>query len=266
MEIRIPNPDYYYQKAERKNNWSDGAQGIFRDVLTFLFSKLKTGDVKNMLEIGCGMADIAGHLPQGLKYTGLDSSAYSVEKSKERYPDHKFLIGNAEKLPFENDSFDFIFSHQVIEMLAKPKQALQEMMRVAKPGGHVIIIAPNLENPWSKINTIRNYSKTKKFLFILKRFVDLGLRFFGISRFRIIPQNHVEITGKFEMSDDDLKYVTSAWEVSNLFQTARFNEISSKNQLYQKNSLKNIIKSFMTKLPPLRYYGGGMFFIFKKPN
>lgn len=260
----VLNPDYYYEKAERKNDWTHGTHGVLKDALDFIVSKFEAGALHAMLEIGCGMADIASYLPRGLKYTGLDSGAYAVAESKKKYPEHEFVLGNADKLPFQDASFDIIFSHQVIEMLMKPKEALLEMARVVQPGGYVIIIAPNHENPWSRINAVRHYSKIKKSIFIISRFGDVAMRIFGLSKFRIIPRNYVDVAGKFEMSDDDLRYVTSAWEIAQLFKSSGFKIIHSKQQYYRLDSFKNFMKSLIVKLPSLRYYGGGMFFIFQR--
>lgn len=260
-QITIPNSDYYYEKVEGKVNWD---HGDLAGAVDFIVAEYGAGRIAKMLEVGCGVADITAHLPEGLAYTGLDSHLAFIQKSREKYPGHEFILGNATEVPFRDESFDLVFSHQVIEMLSQPQRALAEMMRVVRQGGYVVIIAPNLENPWSRIHTVRDYSKIKKVLFMVARFYDLALRFLGISRFRIIPQNHVELTGRFEMSDDDLKYVTSAWEIAHLFKRGGFRELRSKNHRYKMNSIKNVFKALIITLPPLRYYGGGMFFVFQK--
>ncbi len=53
------------------------------------------------------------------------------------------VLGVGESLPFANDSFDLILSNEVIEHVADDRAAVAEMARVARPGGRVVIFAPN---------------------------------------------------------------------------------------------------------------------------
>lgn len=46
-------------------------------------------------------------------------------------------------LPFEDASFDFVFSHEVIEHLHRPEQFLREVHRALRPGGRVLLKTPN---------------------------------------------------------------------------------------------------------------------------
>lgn len=48
-----------------------------------------------------------------------------------------------EQLPFSDNSFDFVFSNEVIEHVADDRQALAEMARVIRPGGRILMFAPN---------------------------------------------------------------------------------------------------------------------------
>lgn len=247
----IPNPDHYYQLAQRKNDYEHGDLGA---AVRFIVSQFNQGVVKNMLEIGCGAGDLASHFPEELVYMGIDPHEHSLWQSRQKHPHRQFIIGSADHLPFDDGSFDLIFSHQVLEMLTQPRRALKEMIRAVKPGGFVIIIAPNLEVPWSRFNGARHYTRWQWALLVARRFGDLGLRCIGISRFRILPQNYVEATGRFEKGDDDLKYITSAWEVAHFFTSRGFRIISAKKPT----------KKIVSILPPFRYYGGGMLFIFQK--
>ena len=53
------------------------------------------------------------------------------------------VLGVGEQLPFANDTFDLILSNEVIEHVADDRAAVAEMARVARPGGRVVIFAPN---------------------------------------------------------------------------------------------------------------------------
>ncbi len=58
------------------------------------------------------------------------------------------VVGSADAMPFENGEFDAVLSTQVFEHLAYPEKAAAEICRVLKPGGHVLITAPQ----WNELH------------------------------------------------------------------------------------------------------------------
>jgi len=66
-----------------------------------------------------------------------------VEKSKQRIPSGKFLVASASKLPFKDESFDIVLCTEVIEHVDDQSQAIEEMFRVIKEGGILVITSPN---------------------------------------------------------------------------------------------------------------------------
>jgi len=82
---------------------------------------------KKFLEIGSGMGalqDIADD------YTGLDYA----DTVKQYY--HKpFFVGSAENMPFQNESFDVVFSYAVWEHIPNPEKAFAEVIRILAKGG-----------------------------------------------------------------------------------------------------------------------------------
>lgn len=53
------------------------------------------------------------------------------------------VLGVGERLPFADDTFDLILSNEVIEHVADDREYAAEMARVARPGGRIIVFAPN---------------------------------------------------------------------------------------------------------------------------
>ncbi len=107
----------------------------------FLLPYLKDG--ARLLDAGCGpgniTAELAELIPHG-KVVGIDSSAEIIEQARRDYPpvrveNLEFQQGDIYKLKFENDSFDVIYMHQVLQHLSNPVAALAELRRVLKPGG-----------------------------------------------------------------------------------------------------------------------------------
>jgi demethylmenaquinone methyltransferase/2-methoxy-6-polyprenyl-1,4-benzoquinol methylase len=108
------------------------------------------GEGDRVLDVGCG----TGFATEGLlEHTGdvhgLDQSPHQLEKAWEKFGKHgdvRFYFGDAERLPFAEDTFDVVWSSGSIEYWPDPIAALREAKRVAKPGGEVLIVGPNHPN------------------------------------------------------------------------------------------------------------------------
>ena len=104
-----------------------------------LFKKLQLKqNGMNCLDIGCGPGFFSILLSkEGHHVTSMDCSEEMLEKAKENlsvrgYQPH-VIRGDAQNLPFENHSFDFIVSRNLVWNLENPKQAYREWYRVLKP-------------------------------------------------------------------------------------------------------------------------------------
>ena len=100
---------------------------------------------KRVLEIGVGMgADYLEWLKAGAKATGIDFSSVSLEKARRRCqfagyePD--LHLGDAEHLPFLDQSFDLVYSYGVMHHSPDTAACLREAWRVLKPGGQARIM------------------------------------------------------------------------------------------------------------------------------
>ena len=100
-----------------------------------------------VLDVGCG----TGFGTEGLlRYTdnvhGLDQSIHQMEKAFEKFGKHdrvRFYRGDAERLPFQDNSFDVVWSSGSIEYWPNPVDALEEFRRVVKPGNKVLVVGPD---------------------------------------------------------------------------------------------------------------------------
>jgi ubiquinone/menaquinone biosynthesis C-methylase UbiE len=125
------------------------AVGYLRMVRTLIEeAELRPGDA--VLEVGCGSGVLARwltrHTAARNRITGLDISPYLLGEAKalarqENLEDAiEFRDGNAEALPFSDNSFEIVMSVTVIEETDADRM-LAEMVRVTKPGGRVAVIA-----------------------------------------------------------------------------------------------------------------------------
>jgi len=101
---------------------------------------------KEVLEIGLGQgADSEQIIRRGGIWSGLELTAESVSRTRMRfllkglaYRDLK--QGSVLQVPYENDSFDMVFSHGVLHHVPDVKAAQREIWRVLKPSGELIVM------------------------------------------------------------------------------------------------------------------------------
>ena len=126
----------YYSRLERFNDKNCARW----------FDLLKVKDGMKVLEVGCG----GGHFTNMVKkyfpnceVWGIDLDAKHIQfaknKCKELGLDVKYLEADINNLPFDDESFDVIFSHTVVEHLPF-ENFINEQYRTLKKGGHLVIM------------------------------------------------------------------------------------------------------------------------------
>jgi len=86
----------------------------------------------------CGMMRDFGHQP-----VGIEIGEHLVKEAREKYPGIDFQVVDCEKgLPFEDKSFDFVWSGDVIEHIRATDVFVNEVNRVLRPGGLFIATTP----------------------------------------------------------------------------------------------------------------------------
>ena len=256
---------FYYKKAKEKGSFSVGHRKTILD-----FIKERAVEQDFLLEVGCGTAEISKVLPEGVKYYGIDSSPFAIEKAKKENEKQEVNLclfnPGQEKLNFNNKYFNFVLSVYSLEHFKNPRFMLDEMVRVLKPYGYLIILAPNLEMPLSFLNAIRHKNVFFKIWLATARISDYLFRVVGQYRFRTIKNNFTEETGKYEKLDDDLSCIVSSYEVVNYLK--KFHKM--KGIFIKKfnggKGIKNKIKKIITFMPSMKYYGDVLFVIMQKIN
>ena len=102
---------------------------------------------RTILDIGCGL----GMYTQAFRRYSRD--VYGVEVEQRRAVlalDRTMGVARAvgEALPFPNDTFDLVFDHEVLEHVTDDRQVVREMVRVTRPGAHIVTFVPNRLWPW----------------------------------------------------------------------------------------------------------------------
>lgn len=93
---------------------------------------------QRVLDVGCGpgalTAELVRRLGAGL-VSAVDPSEPFVEAARERHPGVAVRRASAERLPFDDDTFDATLAQLVVHFMAHPGTGLGEMARVTRPGG-----------------------------------------------------------------------------------------------------------------------------------
>lgn len=123
------------------------------------------GRGKKMLEVGCGIGeDSFQFVLHGADITSLDISSISLKKAKMLFKRFgvkgKFKLGDAENLPFEDETFEFIYSYGVLHHTPNTHIAINEIYRVLKPKGKILIMLYNKNSFFNLMHNIQEMEGT----------------------------------------------------------------------------------------------------------
>lgn len=108
----------------------------------FLSNGLLTS--KKVLDVGCGtgaMLNMFAEILPETEFLGIDNSRDILESTKEITKSNiSFVRGEAFRLPFEDNSFDFVYTRLVLMHNQNPENIVREMKRVCKPDGTIISV------------------------------------------------------------------------------------------------------------------------------
>lgn len=96
-----------------------------------------------VLEVGFGTGANFSLYPKDVKITGIEPNNQMIEIAKKKIGNYNnkitLLNGNAEKLPFEDNSFDTVVATLVLCSVNDLEKSIMEMYRVLKPNGTIIL-------------------------------------------------------------------------------------------------------------------------------
>jgi SAM-dependent methyltransferase len=112
-----------------------------RELRAYLFEQADLARARRALEVGCGTGAILSGLvvPAGLH--GLDIDPAALGQCRVQAPGAFLTRGDALALPYRPGAFDVTFCHFLLLWVPDPLQALREMKRVTRVGGHVLALA-----------------------------------------------------------------------------------------------------------------------------
>lgn len=195
---------------------------------------------KNILEIGCGQGRQAFLLaPLSSKYIAIDTNKDAILTAKKKLTKElekklEFSVENGEKLPYSSNSFDAILMILCFHEVSVQKQGLvlQEINRVLKKGGQLLIIDPT--EPPDQVQALFNvvYNNFQYFdhsaivkhsIWSLKKAVSCGL-------FKINKTSTYKIDWNFDNFDELMNFVIN--------NSKEIDWDKSKKQLLEKELIK----------------------------
>ena len=130
-------------KSGQGNPWmpADVIEAFHR--ATIVLIERYTGGSGRVLDAGCGIGELCQRMDsERFDLVGIDISSAYLRHARERSPGVRFVHGKLEKLPFPAASFDMVVATDVLEHVLHLDDVLRELLRVLKPGGHLIARVP----------------------------------------------------------------------------------------------------------------------------
>lgn len=139
--------DDIFARIKKAETWYDYVWKVGCESWYDVFERLAPG--KKLLEYGCGSAKTSEYMARhGYDCTMLDYSPAGLETAQRTFASMalkgRFVLGDINRLCFDDNSFDIVFSGGVLEFFNDVQTPIHEIVRVLKPGGlFALTVVPN---------------------------------------------------------------------------------------------------------------------------
>jgi ubiquinone/menaquinone biosynthesis C-methylase UbiE len=140
--------EYFNRIAARYDDWYRTRTGEYvdRTEKRLIFSMMRSRGGR-ALDLGCGTGNYTLELKRrGFDVIGLDASEGMLKVARAK--GLHCIEGDAYSLPFADGSFDLVLSVTMFEFIREPERVLEEVHRVLRPGGEVVIGTMNGRSSW----------------------------------------------------------------------------------------------------------------------
>jgi len=246
----MPQKNFYIENDNYTRIVEKQDEHSFFKYVDFII-KLSRGK-KNILDVGCGTGIALKLFLKKKKKSniyGIDISKTSIQKCKKRGLNCWVYDGII--IPFRDDYFDLVCSHNVLEHVENPKKFLDEKYRVLRRGGYLIVVCPNF------LSITNNFhSHTAGFKQKTKNLLDIFIKTFSsdckLKKMETVNRENFH-------SDDDARNVTNPQDILKWAKTHKLKLIYwSSHSVYKKGLINFLDSSFF------RVFFGSLFMVFKK--
>jgi ubiquinone/menaquinone biosynthesis C-methylase UbiE len=150
--------------GEAYADWRASTLGRITDTLEqdLIFELIEPAKDRQVLDVGCGDGVLATALSKcGMYVFGIDASPRMIAAARRRArvteAEARFAVARAERLPFASGSFDTVAAITVLCFIPNAASALDEMARVLKPGGRLILGELGNRSTWAAVRRIKGW-------------------------------------------------------------------------------------------------------------
>ena len=182
-----------------------------------LFRFIQNGD--RVLDVGCGACDNAHALAARTTYFGCDISHLALRRGATASPEFHLRLaqGESQRLPFADGSFSVVLSTYALEHFVFPRESLDEMWRVCRPGGKVILISPAYDDPRLLPPSTSHWSAAARFQLLLTQTCRQAVRHWKPRQFYFARVQRPRVLSEKYQSDFDAVHLVSAREIAAYF-------------------------------------------------
>ena len=144
-------------RVEQSHWWYTGRRKILTHFIEDICRRV-TDRRPRILDVGCGTGANLLMLSQFGDAEGVDLSEDALAFCRERGLE-KVKLGAAEKLPYDDGTFDLVTALDVVEHLDDDLAGLREMQRVLRPGGRVLLFVPTFMFLWGLQDDVSNHRR-----------------------------------------------------------------------------------------------------------
>ncbi|MBN1796649.1 MAG: class I SAM-dependent methyltransferase [Sedimentisphaerales bacterium] len=146
----MEDPKLREQQQRYDRGWRKGLEkgkeqrGNLESNLEFLekIKLLKSTD--RILEIGCGIGLVVNELTKkGYDIAGTDISTEAIEYGRKKFPEINLKVHAAERLPYDDESFDVVLSFDLFEHISEIDKHISQVYRVLKNRGYYLFQTPH---------------------------------------------------------------------------------------------------------------------------
>jgi len=203
-------------------SWQEkGLKTYLISYVDFVKKYVKPGS--RILDLGCGAGLSSSMLSKDYNVTGADFSLPMIKYARENFKNVTFRHEDARKLSFKDGSFDAVMACGFIEHVREVDVVLDEMLRVVKKKGLVIIVSPNWFSP---LRAIRGIVKPKGYETIGRNRLQIFwwfLKAWFYSAKKLISPKYVfrnpDIYNEEIVGDDiDMEYIANPYDLKSAFE------------------------------------------------
>ena len=183
-----------------------GTVGFFDDLDDYRFDKLgylqrlvdfSSYSDKRLLEVGCGIGtDLVRFAHGGAQVTGVDLAERAIALARANLDLHglegrgDLRVSDGEALPFEDNAFDVVYAHGVLQYTASGGRMVEECRRVLAPGGEAIFMVYNRVSWLNALSKVVGVGLEHADAPVLKKYSIAEFRCLlgGFSEVRIVPE------------------------------------------------------------------------------